>query len=111
MRRMMGAAAATMNAAADGSVQTSNTAQTQWRTTVASRLPHQRWPQQPVRLTAVHADTGEPIVFTRHSGVDLADAVAASCSSALPYRIGDHRYLDGGYRGNENADLATGYTW
>jgi NTE family protein len=49
-------------------------------------------------------------VFDRHSGVDLADAVAASCASGLPYRIGDGRYIDGGYRrSSENADLAAGY--
>lgn len=61
-------------------------------------------------ITAVDAATGEPVVFDRHSGVDLVDAVAASCSSGLPYRIADHRYIDGGYRANaENADLAAGY--
>jgi NTE family protein len=49
-------------------------------------------------------------VFARHRGVDLADAPAASCASGLPYRIGDSRYIDGGYRSNaENADLAAGY--
>ena len=60
-------------------------------------------------ITAVDAQTGEPVMFDRHSGVDLADAVAASCASGLPYRIGDSRYIDGGYRRNENADLAAGY--
>ncbi len=61
-------------------------------------------------ITAVDAQTGEPVVFDRHSGVDLADAVAASCASGFPYRIGDGRYIDGGYRSNaENADLAAGY--
>ena len=49
------------------------------------------------------------MVFDRDSGVDLVDAVAASTASDLPYRIGDNRYLDGGYRRNENADLAAGY--
>jgi NTE family protein len=51
------------------------------------------------------------VTFDRHSGVDLVDAVAASCAGGgLPYRIGDHRYIDGGYRANaENADLAAGY--
>ena len=50
-------------------------------------------------------------MFDRHSGVDLVDAVAASCASGLSYRIGDSRYIDGGYRSNaENADLAAGYT-
>ncbi len=32
----------------------------------------------------------------------------ASCSSGAAYRIGDRRYIDGGYRRNENADLAAG---
>jgi NTE family protein len=103
MRRRMGAAALDMDAASDGSWQT------QWRATVASRLPGQRWPQRTVLITAVDAHTGEPVVFDRHSGVDLVDAVAASCASGLPYRIGDYRYIDGGYRRNENADLAAGY--
>jgi NTE family protein len=62
-----------------------------------------------VLITAVDAQTGEPVVFDRPSGVDLADAVAASCASGLPYGVGDSRYIDGGYRRNENADLAAGY--
>jgi NTE family protein len=103
MRRRMGAAALDMEAASDGSWQT------QWRATVAARLPSQRWPQRTVLITAVDAHTGEPVVFDRHSGVDLADAVAASCASGLPYRIGDSRYIDGGFRRNENADLAAGH--
>jgi NTE family protein len=102
MRRRIGAAALDMDAASDGSWQTS------WRATVAARLPSQSWPQRAVLIPAVDADTGEPVVFDRHSGVDLADAVAASCASGLPYRIGDGRYIDGGYRRNENADLAAG---
>ena len=103
MRRRMGAAALEMDAASDGS------GQTRWRATVAARLPSQHWPQRTVLITAVDAHTGEPVVFDRHSGVDLVDAVAASCSSGLPYSIGDSRYIDGGYRRNENADLAAGY--
>jgi NTE family protein len=103
MRRRMGAAALEMDAASDGS------GQTRWRATVAARLPSQHWPQRTVLITAVDARTGEPVVFDRHSGVDLVDAVAASCSSGPPYSIGDNRYIDGGYRRNENADLAAGY--
>ena len=104
MRRRMGAAALDMDAASDGSWQT------QWRATVAARLPSQRWPQRTVLITAVDAHTGEPVVFDRHSGVDLVDAVAASCAGGLPYRIGGSRYIDGGYRSNaDNADLAAGY--
>ena len=106
MRRRMGAAALEMDAASDGS------GQTQWRATVAARLPSQHWPQQPMLIVAVDAHTGEPVVFDRHSGVDLVDAVAASCANGFgvpPYSIGDSRYIDGGYRANENADLAAGY--
>jgi NTE family protein len=62
-----------------------------------------------VLITAVDARTGEPAVFDRSSGVDLVDAVAASTSPMAPYLIGEDRYLDGGYRRNENADLAAGY--
>ena len=103
MRRRMSAAALEMDAASDGS------GQTRWRATVAARLPSQRWPERTVLITAVDAYTGEPVVFDRHSGVDLVDAVAASCASGPPYGIGDNRYIDGGYRRNENADLAAGY--
>ncbi len=104
MRRRLGAAALHLGAASDGSWQT------QWRATVAARLPSRHWPQRMVLITAVDAQTGEPVVFDRHSGVDLVDAVAASCASGLPYRIGDSLYIDGGYRSNaDNADLAAGY--
>ncbi|MET4590844.1 patatin-like phospholipase family protein [Arthrobacter sp. 754] len=104
MRRRMGAAALELDAASDGSWQT------RWRATVAARLPGQSWPERTVIFTAVDACTGEPVVFDRHSGVDVVDAVAASCASGLPYRIGDNRYIDGGFRSNaDNADLAAGY--
>jgi NTE family protein len=102
MRRRMGAAALEVDAP-DGS------AQTRWRDIVAARLPSQHWPQQPVVIAAVDARTGEPVVFDRHSGVDLVDAVAASTSAMTPYRIGENRYINGGYRRSENADLAAGY--
>jgi NTE family protein len=103
MRRRVGAGALGMEASQD------ETMQSRWRATVAARLPIQDWPQRKVLLTAVDAHTGEPEVFDRHSGVDLVDAVAASCSSGFAYRIGDRQYIDGGYRRNENADLAAGY--
>src|SRR5580700_8710992 len=106
MRRRLGAAALEMDATSDGS------GQTRWRATVAARLPSHRWPERTVLITAVDALTGEPVVFDRHSGVDLVDAVAASTANGFgvpPYSIGDNRYIDGGYRRNENADLAAGY--
>jgi NTE family protein len=103
MRRRMGAAALEMEAASDGAWHA------RWHATVAARLPTLRWPDRTVLITAVDVLTGEPVVFDRHSGVDLVDAVAASTSASLPYKIADKRYIDGGYRRNENADLADGY--
>jgi NTE family protein len=103
LRRRMGAAALARAAASDGSHQS------RWRATVAARLPGARWSGATMLITAVDADTGAPAVFDRDSGVDIVDAVAASCSSAFPYEIGGHRYIDGGYRSNaDNADLAAG---
>ena len=55
-------------------------AETVARGLVAARLPSQALGRG-VRFSipAVDARTGEPVVFDRHSGVDLVDAVAASC--------------------------------
>ena len=103
MRRRLGAAALELEAASDGSWPE------RWRAIVGRRLPSPDWPDRTVALTTVDARTGEPVVFDRHSGVALVDAVAASCSSGQPYAIGDDRYIDGGYRRNENADLAAGH--
>lgn len=106
MRRRLGAATLEADASSDGS------GQARWRATVATRFSIHEWPERTILLTAVDAETGQPAVFDRHSGVDLVDAVAASTSNGFgigPYDIGGHRYLDGGYRRNENADLAAGY--
>lgn len=103
MRRRLGAAAVEITASMEG-------ASARWRDTVATRLPRAQWPERAILLTAVNARTGEPVVFDRKSGVDLVDAVAASCASGFAYSIGDEQYIDGGYRTNaENADLAVGY--
>ena len=102
MRRRMGANALEMEGASDES------AQARWRDTVAARLPNHDWPQQPLLITAVDADSGEPAVFDRYSGVALVDAVAASCAGGFAYSIGNNRYIDGGYRADVNADLTTG---
>lgn len=103
MRRRMGAAAIELAASADD-------AGPRWRATVAARLPRPDWPEQRILLTAVDASTGEPHVFDRRIGVELVDAVAASCASGFAYRIGGRRYIDGGYRTNpDNADLAAGF--
>ncbi|MFK4853208.1 patatin-like phospholipase family protein [Microbacterium sp. ZW T6_19] len=100
MRRRMGAAAIALDPDGEKSAH--------WRGIVSRRLPETEWPERRLRITAVDARTGEPVVFDRDSGVDLVDAVAASCSSGFAYAIGDERYIDGGYRRNENADLTAG---
>jgi NTE family protein len=63
-------------------------------------------------VTALDAQTGELAAFDRDSGVDLVDAVTAS--TALPglvptVSINGRRYIDGGIRSPDNADLAAGY--
>jgi NTE family protein len=106
MRRRMGAAALELE------MESGSSAQAQWRATVATRLPSPQWPERAMLIVVVDAHTGEPVAFDRESGVDLVDAVAASTSNGFgvaPYTIGDKRYIDGGYRSNENADLAAGY--
>ena len=82
------------------------------REIVAARLPSTRWSDRPTRITAVDAGTGAFVAFDAASGVDLVDAVAASC--AVPgvwpaVTIGDRRYIDGGVRSPTNAFLAEGH--
>ena len=84
----------------------------QRRAMVAARLPHAEWPDRPMIVVAVDAHTGELAAFDRDSGVDLVDAVTAS--TALPgltptHSINGTRYINGGVRSGENADLASGY--
>jgi NTE family protein len=100
MRRRMGAAAIEADTS-DGADSA------RWRAIVAARLPGLVWPRRRVLITSVDAETGEPVVFDRDSGVDLVDAVAASSGNG--YRIGERRFINGGNRRSENADLAAGY--
>jgi NTE family protein len=84
----------------------------QRRAMVAARLPRADWPDRPMIVVAVDAHTGELVAFDRDSGADLADAVTAS--TALPglaptHSINGTRYINGGVRSGENADLASGY--
>ncbi|WP_223627784.1 patatin-like phospholipase family protein [Microbacterium sp. EST19A] len=103
MRRRIGAAALERDSSEGADA-------ARWRSIVSARLPRHAWPEQRVLIPAVDARTGEPVVFDRHSGIDLVDAVAASTSAMTPYRIGEDRYLNGGYRRSSNADLAEGFS-
>jgi NTE family protein len=82
------------------------------RAVIESRLPARDWPSRRVLLVAVDAENGETRVFDRQSGVSLVDAVAASCAVPgvwPPVTIGGRRYVDGGVRSSDNADLAADF--
>ncbi len=79
------------------------------RQVIERRLPSHRWPDRCLRITAIDIDTGELEVFDRDWGVELVDAVAASCAVPgvwPPVVIGGRRYMDGGIRSSVNVDVA-----
>ena len=81
------------------------------RAVMVARLPVHTWPERDLLVTAVDAETGERRAFDRTSGVDLIDAVGASC--AVPgiwpvVEINGRRYMDGGVHSIANVDLAAG---
>jgi NTE family protein len=81
------------------------------REVIASRLPVKAWPERALLLTAVDAGSGERVVFDRNSGVELVDAVAASCAVPgvwPPVTVDGRRLIDGGVHSPANADLAAG---
>jgi NTE family protein len=82
------------------------------RSVVAERLPSHAWPNRMLLIVAVDAETGEIKIFDRLSGTTLVDAVSASCAVPgiwPPVTIDGRRYMDGGARSSDNADLALGY--
>jgi NTE family protein len=92
-------------------VETPTVPEAERREIISARLPVQAWPERDLRITAIAADTGELVVFDRASGVELVDAVAASCAVPgiwPPVTIGGRRYIDGGTGSVTNADLAVG---
>ena len=81
------------------------------RAVIAARLPVQAWPDADLRLTAVDVADGRLATFDRSSGVDLVDAVAASC--AVPgvwpaVTIGGRRYMDAGTRSPTDPSIPPG---
>jgi NTE family protein len=81
------------------------------RAVIITRLPSHDWAARRIKLVAIDCATGATAVFDSASGVSLVDAVAASCAVPgiwPPVTIGGRRYMDGGVRSSDNADLAQG---
>ena len=81
------------------------------REIVAAQLPMNTWPEKPVLIATVNAETGERRAFDSDSGIDLVDAVIASTASFgwPPTLFQGQHYIDGGFYSTDNADLATGF--
>lgn len=81
------------------------------RQVIAQRLSSHEWSDRVLKIVAIDIATGQTRVFDRQAGVNLIDAVAASCAVPglwPPVTIGQQRYMDGGVRCSDNADLALG---
>ncbi|GJO00559.1 hypothetical protein NJB1907f44_20400 [Mycobacterium marinum] len=79
------------------------------REVIAARLPCHDWPDRALRVTAIDVSTGELVAFDRDSGVELIDAVAASCAvpgAWPPVTIAGRRYMDGGVASLVNLGVA-----
>lgn len=88
---------------------TETVAETVRRQVIEHRLPEHDWPQRDLRISAIDTATGELVTLDRNSGVNLVDAVAASCAVPgvwPPVTIGGARYMDGGVGSTVNLELA-----
>jgi NTE family protein len=79
---------------------------------VAGRLPVTEWPDAPLRITAVDADSGTLHVLDRNSGLTLTEAVTAS--GAVPgvwpmVTAGGRKWIDGGVVSPANAHLGAAF--
>ncbi len=78
-----------------------------YRAFIGSSVPGE-WPDGDLRCTTVDCETGETVLIDRHSGMDLIDAVAASCAIPTYFPTVEHngRHFTDGPRGPYVAALA-----
>lgn len=82
-----------------------------WVAGIGAALGVEEWPEGGLMVTAVDVADGNFVTWERGSGVELARAVATSCSVPgmfPPPTVNGHRYMDGGVRSGTSADLARG---
>ncbi|WP_433243224.1 patatin-like phospholipase family protein [Streptosporangium sp. CA-135522] len=75
----------------------------------AALITARDWPEQPLLITAVNTETGEPVVWDQGGDAPLLSAVASSYAVPglyPPITINGHRYMDGAFRAGAGADLA-----
>lgn len=78
------------------------------RATFRARLTSTQWPARRLLITAVDVESGDMMAFSSTSGVDLTDAVIASCALPgvwPPATILGRLWMDGATRSATNADL------
>jgi NTE family protein len=79
---------------------------------ITSRLPATGWPEAPLKMTAIDAESGELHLLDKDSGVSLA--TAAEASGAVPglwpvVEALGRTWIDGGSCSAANAGLGAGY--
>jgi NTE family protein len=82
------------------------------RAAIAQYLFNRDWPRRDaLAVVAVDILSGAAMPFDRHSGVNMIDALCASCAMpgvSSPVTINDRRYVDASLRSSDNADFARG---
>jgi NTE family protein len=78
-----------------------------WVAEIGQSFAQGGWPERPLLVTAVDVASGERRVFDRDSGVDLSQALAASCAVPALFpsvTIDGKLYMDGQVQSSTNAD-------
>ncbi len=81
------------------------------RAMIEKRLTDHSWPVAALTITAVDAESGALVTFDSNSGLELVDAVAASCAAPGVWpvvEIDGRSFIDGGVFSSDNAQLASG---